>query len=163
MAGIGDILANPNFQQYLGNAGAQIGGQGSLAAGINPAELIRQGQSQQATEAMLKMIFGQQGGNPQASNAGQALGVPTTNVQPFQAPGNSANDLMSMLKGISPTPKGMPGPDSVNHTVTADGTKTTIAVPSAQNLNTYGTSVPAESQPKQVGSNPSPFYQALLS
>jgi hypothetical protein len=149
VAGIdfGALLADPNFQQGLGNAGQVIGNGGSFAEALNPSALIAQIQQQKATGELLKMLSGR-GAAPATSQVGQ--------VSP------TMDDWNQMT---TPTPKGMPGPDSVVTKRTADGTTTTIATPSKENLSSFGTSVPAEAQPKtsglEVGSTP-PFFQALL-
>ena len=58
---------------------------------------------------------------------------------------------------LNPTPVGQPGPDSVTIKRTADGTTVTSQLPSAENLSTYGTTVPPEAVPAtQVPSVPQP-------
>lgn len=165
VAGIdfGALLADPNFQQGLGNAGQVIGNGGSFAEALNPSALIAQIQQQKATAELLKMLSGRMGSNPattpgtkDVSNlGGEGAGLSTT----------SSPTMDDWNKLITPTPIGMPGPDSVITKKTADGTTTTVKTPSKENLSSFGTSVPAEAQPKtsglEVGSTP-PFFQALL-
>ena len=160
VAGIdfGALLADPNFQQGLGNAGQVIGNGGSFAEALNPSAQIAQIQQQKATAELLKMLSGR-GTAPATSQVGQVS--PTADPQvPRTSP--TMNDWNKL---ITPTPLGMPGPDSVITKKTADGTTTTVKTPSKENLSSFGASVPAEAQPKQsgleVGSTP-PFFQALL-
>lgn len=160
VAGIdfGALLADPNFQQGLGNAGQVIGNGGSFAEALNPSALITQIQQQKAMGELLKMLSGR-GTAPATSQVGQVS--PTMNSQTS----GTSPTIDDWNKLITPTPIGMSGADSVITKKTADGTTITIKAPSNENLSSFGPSVPAEAQPKtsglEVGSTP-PFFQALL-
>lgn len=135
------LLQDPNVLQGMGNAGEAFSKGATAGEALNPANLIRQIQSQKAGGALLKQIL-----------AGAGTGTPT------------------------PTPLGMPGPDAVTTKKTADGTTTTIQEPSAENLSTFGTSVPMEAMsnsgnypsvfnqgtPAGGGADQSPFWKALF-
>lgn len=151
---LGEMLANPNFQQALGNAGAAIAGPGSFAAAINPAEAIRQAQVQKAGEDMLAKILG---GATSPETVLDQPAADTSGIPPLTFSGQMPQ----------PTPIGQAGPDSVTTKQTADGTVTTIAAPSTRNLDTFGTTVPLEAQPKQAtpaagAQSTVPFFQALF-
>jgi hypothetical protein len=137
-----NLLADPNFQQGLGQAGQAIAGGSSVAEALNPADLIRQIQTQKASEALLSRILG---------------GTGKQEVSALEKPGEFE---------FEPTPLGQLGPDSVVTKRTADGTTTTVSEPSAKNLETFGSTVPAESirgdaTNRRVGSE-LPFFQTLL-
>lgn len=110
------LLQDPNILQGMGNAGAALSSGASVGEALNPANLIRQVQTQKAGNELLKQILGKV------------------------------------------TPKGQPGLDSATVTQTADGTKFSGVMPSAANLNTYGTNVPPESM-STSGNYPSVFNQ----
>lgn len=136
------LLADPNFQQGLGQAGAALGMGESFGEALDPSDLIAQIQEQQANKELLDRILGQVGG-PSAT-------TPTTPVT-----GGTP----------TPTPLGQAGPDSVTKKVTADGTTTTISEPSEANLNSFGTTTPAESIKGDATNRVSgelPFFQTLL-
>lgn len=135
------LLSDPNFLQMLGNAGSSLSQGDPVGVALNPAEGIGRIQDQKATQQLLQQLLGQQN---------KTTGVGTSQ---------------------DPTPIGQAGPDSVVTKKTADGTTVTTNTPSEQNLNTFGSNVPAESQtPGPVQGQPaaqggvgnSPFFQALL-
>lgn len=151
VAGIdfGKLLADPNFQQGLGNAGAALSRGESFGEALNPAPLIAQIQQQKATTDLLKALSGgrQVGGQSQLgqTNQNDLSTVPT---------------MDDWNKLITPTPIGTPGPDKIDWSTTADGSTLKVKIPSK--VNSFGTSVPAETQPKQSslevgGQLPSPL------
>ena len=159
------LLSDPNFLQQMGRTGSMISSGASAGEALNPADMIRQTQSQQATQQLLNQILGGQDPNKVASPLNspglQTQGIPTGQVQSYQP---QQADPLSALKGIVPTPKGQAGADQVTTVTNADGTTHTVKVPSENNLNTYVTNVPLEAQSKGggLGSNFSPFFQTLL-
>ena len=116
----------------------------------------------------LRLLAGMGSGFSKGLGVGEAIGGPTVemirNQQAQKAGGNILKQLLG--GGVAPTPttKGMAGPDVVTTKRTADGTTTTVQEPSAANLSTFGTNVPAESIPAPTvgGTNQSPFWKALL-
>ena len=52
------LLGDPNIQQAMGNAGAELAGPGSFAAAINPSDLIRRQANQKALREMLGVLGG---------------------------------------------------------------------------------------------------------
>ena len=116
----------------------------------------------------LRLLAGMGSGFSKGLGAGEAIGGATTemirNQQVQKAGGNILKQLLAGGTTPTPTPKGMAGPDVVTTKRTADGTTTTVQEPSAANLSTFGTNVPAESIPAPTvgGTNQSPFWKALL-
>lgn len=51
------LLADPNFQKYLGNAGQTIGNGGSVGQALNPSGFIEARQTQQAAAPILEQIL----------------------------------------------------------------------------------------------------------
>lgn len=96
-------------------------------------------------------------------SVGEALN-PSALINQAQMQGSSATLLKRILEGeLKPTPKGQEGPDEIITKTNADGTTTTIKSPSAENLATFGNSVPLENQPAyKAGGETSPFVKALL-
>jgi len=82
--------------------------------------------------------------------AGGMGGTQTPGAAPPPAPPPSMVSSGMGGNGVNmtptPTPIGAAGPDSIGTMQTADGTTTTIKTPSQRNLDTFGTSVPLESQ-----------------
>ena len=147
------LLSDPNVLQGLGNAGQAISQGKSFGEALNPASLIAQIQGQKANQQLLKMLMGgvEETPLPDASSFNK-----------FEAP-----SWESTLMGLSPTPRGQMGPDSIIRNQTADGETVTIKSPSSKNLSTFGTNVPMESVARSTGgagggSATSPFFQALL-
>jgi hypothetical protein len=137
--GIAKLLQDPNMLQALGNMGESISKGEPIGTALNPANLIRQIQTQKAGSELLKQILS--GNNSKLGSGSSKTSTPT------------------------PTPIGAPGPDTVTTKKTADGTTTIIQEPTAENLSTYGTSVPLEATPAMAtggGSGSSPFWQALF-
>jgi len=99
--------------------------------------------------------------------AGAAIGDATSASLRAQAMQGVGGQVFPQLMQ-SPTPQGTVGPDENVTTIkeTADGQTVTRTskIPSAQNLSTFGTSVPPESMASNSGgvSDQSPFWQALL-
>lgn len=131
------FLSDPNMQQWMGNAGQKLQAGEGWAAALNPSDVITNVQMQKAV-----------GGYPTKQSEGKKP---------------SAFDF---LMGMEPTPKGSAGPDSINLTKTADGTKMSFSMPSDANLNTYGTSVPPEAYKAPISgggvSEQPPFWEMLL-
>lgn len=108
----------------------------------------------QFSPTFLQMMAQTGAGLGKGQSVGQALGESTSQALRMRA-------LMGQNPQMVPTPKGQPGPDAITTKQTADGTTTTIQIPSTQNLNTYGTSAPPETMKGGV-SDQSPFWKALL-
>lgn len=158
-----DLLQNPNFLQLLGNAGQTIGSGGSVGEALNPADIIRNVQSQQAIQQLLSQMFPQT--NTQKALAPPYTGTGSATAAPYQQPqAGGLQNIANLMQGLPPvTPVGTPGLDSRTVTETADGKVTTTKEPSQQNLSTFGTTVPAEAQPLQAQKEKKlPFPQALL-
>ena len=111
----------------------------------------------QMNPQLLQMLAQTGAGLGKGQSVGQALGESTAQALRMKA-------LLGQNPQTLVTPKGQPGPDSITTKQTADGTTTTIQTPSAQNLNTYGTSVPPETMTSNNGgvSDQSPFFRNLL-
>ena len=116
----------------------------------------------------LRLLAGMGSGFSKGLGVGEAIGGPTVemirNQQAQKAGGNILKQLLDGGTTPTPTPRGVAGPDVVTTKRTADGTTTTVQEPSAANLSTFGTNVPAESIPAPTvgGTNQSPFWKALL-
>ncbi|HUW44878.1 MAG TPA: hypothetical protein VMW50_03690 [Dehalococcoidia bacterium] len=116
----------------------------------------------------LRLLAGMGSGFSKGLGAGEAIGGATTemirNQQVQKAGGNILKQLLGGGTTIpTPTPRGMAGPDAVTTKRTADGTTTTVQEPSAANLSSYGTNVPAENMSAKGGAvEQSPFWKALL-
>ena len=111
----------------------------------------------QMNPQLLQMMAQMGSGFGKGQSAGQAIGDATSQALIMKA-------LLGQNPQVpKPTPIGQPGPDSVTTKQTADGTTMTVQTPSMRNLNTYGTSVPAEATPAKGGvSDQSPFNWAQL-
>ena len=110
----------------------------------------------------LQLLAGMGAGFGSGKSAGEAIGGP---VMGMIRQGQMQKAGQPLIDGLMPTPKGQAGPDAITRNLTADGETITIKSPSERNLNTFGTSVPAESQVAQLpagGQGPSPFWKALL-
>ena len=71
------------------------------------------------------------------------------------------NPQLTPASAFTPTPIGHPGPDAITTKQTADGTTTTIQMPSAKNLSNYDPNVLPETMKGGV-SDQSPFFRNLL-
>ena len=111
----------------------------------------------QMNPQLLQMMAQTGAGLGKGQSVGQALGESTAQALRMKA-------LLGQNPQTLVTPKGQPGPDAITTKQTADGTTTTIQIPSERNLNTYGTSVPPETMASNNGgvSDQSPFFQNLL-
>ena len=115
----------------------------------------------------LRLLAGMGSGFSKGLGAGEAIGGATTemirNQQVQKAGGNILKQLLGGGTTPTPTPRGVAGPDVVTTKRTADGTTTTVQEPSATNLSSYGTNVPAENMSAKGGAvEQSPFWKALL-
>lgn len=153
------LLSDPNVLQFIGNAGSTISRGGSAGEALNPSGMIRNQQSQQATAEILRRLLGEEQSAQTSDNVGSML---SSSAQPYKGEDVGLQHLMSVLSGTSPTPKGMPGPDNRTIKQTPEGFTVTTTIPSAQQLNTFGTNVPAEARSSN-GSSAAPFLKALLS
>ena len=111
----------------------------------------------QLNPQFLQLLAQTGAGLGKGQSVGQALGESTTQALRMRA-------LMGQNPQTLVTPKDQPGPDAITTKQTADGTTTTIQIPSERNLNTYGTSVPPETMSSNNGgvSDQSPFFRNLL-
>ena len=111
----------------------------------------------QMNPQLLQMLAQTGAGLGKGQSVGQALGESTAQALRMKA-------LLGQNPQTLVTPKGQPGPDAITTKQTADGTTTTIQIPSERNLNTYGTSVPPETMASNNGgvSDQSPFFRNLL-
>jgi hypothetical protein len=171
MAGLAELLQNPNFLQLLGQAGSTLGKGGSVGEALDPSQTISNVQGQNSTDQLLRQLLG--GGNSQNAastqmpvNLQQTLGgaVPQQNAQPYQQQGMGQNpglqNIMDTFKGV--TPVGQDGIDGLTTSVSPTGTTTTIK--NSPNQQKFGTNQPAEVQTKspQTGGQTIPFLKALL-
>jgi hypothetical protein len=171
MAGLADLLQNPNFLQLLGQAGSTLGRGGSVGEALDPSQIIQNVQGQNSTDQLLRQLLG--GGNPQNAastqmpvNLQQTLGggqVPQQNAQPYQQQQTSnpgLQNIMDTFKGV--TPVGQDGIDGLTTSVSPTGTTTTIK--NSPNVQKFGTNQPAEMQTNstQTGGHSVPFLKALL-
>lgn len=151
------LLNDPNIIRGIGEAGSALSRGEPFGVALDPSQMIRRMQSQEATKQLLAQILG--GEQPSGQN------LTNTGITGITAYDSKAGKPVT----LTPTPQGQAGPDSIVETTkrTADGTTTTTTVkePSQRNLDTFGTSVPLEAQPQQstqTGKDMSPFFQALF-
>lgn len=71
------LLSDPNFLQYMGQAGQELSTTGNVGAALNPASMIEAAQNQQATGELLQRILS---GEFKPTPKGQA-GPDSVNVQ----------------------------------------------------------------------------------
>lgn len=108
----------------------------------------------QMNPQLLQMLAQTGAGLGKGQSVGQALGESTSQALRMKA-------LLGQNPQMVPTPKGQPGPDSITTKQTADGTTTTIQMPSAKNLSNYDPNVLPETMKGGV-SDQSPFFRNLL-
>jgi len=145
-----NFLSDPNFLQGMGRMGASLSQGDPFGVAADPSEMIRQIMNQKAGVPMLKEILG--GSTPQ---------LPDTPSADSMAPKLSP-ETSKLLSMGTPTPQNEVGPNSYTLKSTPDGDKVTFDIPSERSRNAYAGNVPAEAQPKQGGSDTSPFFKALF-